>query len=46
MKNIRVIKVETKRVMNISAERMMIYRIASIIEMTGKILKNEVEMIA
>jgi hypothetical protein len=37
MKNIRVIEIET--------ERMMIYRIASIIEMIDKILKNEIEMI-
>jgi hypothetical protein len=46
MKNIRVIEVETGRMMNIPARRMMIYRIASIIEMTDKILKNEIEMIA
>jgi hypothetical protein len=45
MKNIRVIKVETKRMMNISAKRMIIYRIASIIEIIDTILKNEIEMI-
>jgi hypothetical protein len=38
MMNIHVIKIETGRV--------MIYRIASVIEMTDQILKNEVEMIA
>jgi hypothetical protein len=48
MKNIRVVEIETERVMR--TRRVMnilsvVYRIAQAIVMTDKILKNEVEMI-
>ncbi len=43
MKNIREIKIQTKRMMNIQS---IVYKIASIIKMIVKILKNEmIEMI-
>jgi hypothetical protein len=44
MMNIHVIEIETERMMK--AERVMIYRIASIIQMIDKTSKNEIEMIA
>jgi hypothetical protein len=41
VKNNHEIEIETKRVMNIR----IVYKIASTIEMTDKISKNEIEMI-
>ncbi len=48
MKNIREIKIETKRVMKtkrVMNIRLIVYKIAQIIRMTDEISKNEIEMI-